>query len=134
MNIIADPNPASPVPLTVTCNSGWHVADRECVYTMNAKRTWREATHMCQLMQGHLVMPKHSAFHQALTNLMDLEGKQRQAHIYRASLEKCNPPLFPLFLQTSLSNIKNDFMVKKNDILEINCYSFNHYRSSMSKL
>ena len=27
--------------------------------------------------------------------------------------KKCNPPLFPFFLQTSLSNIKNDFMVKE---------------------
>ena len=53
---------------------------------------------------------------------------------YRASPKKCNPPLFPLFLQTSLSNIKNDFMVKKNDILEINCNSFNEILSSMSKL
>ena len=48
--------------------------------------------------------------------------------------KKCNPPFFPLFLQTSLSNIKNDFMVKKNDMLEINYYSFNQIRSSMSKL
>ena len=55
-------------------------------------------------------------------------------HVYRASPKICNPPLFPLLLQTSLSNIKNDFMVKKNDILEINCYSFNQIRSSMSKL
>ena len=55
-------------------------------------------------------------------------------NIYRASPKKCNPTPFPLFLQTSLSNIKNDFMVKKNDILEINYYSFNQIWSSMSKL
>ena len=48
--------------------------------------------------------------------------------------KKCNPPLFPLFLQTSLSNIKNHFMVNENDILEINRCSFNLIRSSMSKL
>ena len=36
---------------------------------------------------------------------------------YRASQKKCNPPLFSLFLQNSLSNFKNDFMVNENDIL-----------------
>ena len=55
-------------------------------------------------------------------------------HNYTGCPKKCNPPLFPLFLQTCLRNIKNDCMVKENDILEINCCSFQQIRSSMSKL
>ena len=53
---------------------------------------------------------------------------------YTGRPKKMQSSLFPLFLQTSISNIKSDFMVKMNDILEINCYSFNQIRSSMSKL
>ena len=48
--------------------------------------------------------------------------------------KKCNPPLFSLFLQNSLSNFRNDFMVKENDILEINRYNFNQIQLFMSKL
>ena len=48
--------------------------------------------------------------------------------------KKCNPPVFPIFFQNSLSYIKNDSMVEETNILEITYPSFKQIRSSKTKL
>ena len=52
----------------------------------------------------------------------------------QGSPQKMQSSPFPILFQNSLSNIKNDFMVEENSIIEKICSSIDQIVSSMSKL